>query len=151
MDFLYALRAFDGFWYYFTAVLCIIFMMAIIGFLMERYQIQKEKDALSSLDDKKEVVNTFSNVDSVPTTENEVVSPVNTEVIDFSQLKPVEEEEVPKENDFKEIEEMAPVIPDIILENNPVLEESPKVSEPFVLDLTSGEVIQDITEEKKEM
>lgn len=44
--FLYAIRSFDGPLYYITAILCVIFIMAIIGFLMERSLKEEEKAAL---------------------------------------------------------------------------------------------------------
>lgn len=89
-DFLYALRNFDGIGYYLTAILCVVLIMAILGFLMERAQLREEKLILAKTDENsKKQKNTSSpllnsNMQSDDSSVlNNSMTPVNG-VIDFT-------------------------------------------------------------------
>ncbi len=81
-DFLYALRSFDGFWYYVTALVCVILIMAIIGFLMERSELQKQEVDLP----KEEKGTKDETASTTPTPMVQDTTPTGPTVMDFSAV-----------------------------------------------------------------
>ncbi len=161
-DLLYALRDFDGFWYYVTALVCVILIMAIIGFLMERSELQKQEvDLPKEEKGKKEeipsstptpmvqdttptgpTVMDFSAISSAPTTPiveapnpnptSSVVAPPVTPVTPIPTVTPT----TPSGG----ITPTSPVIPELVTENTPQEGTPQKNNEPFVLELNSKDL-----------
>ena len=96
MDFFYMIRSFDGFWYYLTAVVCVVLIMAIIGFLMERSQVQAEAELMQNNDLSSNLGMNPDSSEMLP----ETIAPVLQGVVDFSApsaLTPLDETEaIPK-------------------------------------------------------
>lgn len=89
-DFLYALRDFDGIGYYLTAILCVVLIMAIIGFLMERVRLREEHLLLAKEDEiskkKENVTSTLTDLhmqSDIRSVLDNSVTPVNG-IIDFT-------------------------------------------------------------------
>ena len=93
--FLYALRSFDGPFYYITAVLCVIFIMAIIGFLMERSLKMEEAEALKRAGAFNVDLSTENNQVEQQAVED-IMKPVTPGIIDFTES--TKKEEAPLEN-----------------------------------------------------
>lgn len=97
--FLYALRSFDGPLYYITAVICVIFIMAIIGFLMERSLKMEEAEALKKSDTSIDGVIEVSRDEALNTetqAAEEMTHPITPGIIDFTET--TKKEETPTEN-----------------------------------------------------
>ena len=96
MEFFYMIRSFDGFWYYLTAVVCVVLIMAIIGFLMERSQVQAEAELMQNNDLSSNLGMNPDSSEMLP----ETIAPVLQGVVDFSApsaLTPLDETEaIPK-------------------------------------------------------
>lgn len=80
---------FDGFFYYLFAVICVILIMAIMGYLMERAgkKLEKEQLAVKLNDDlsRNDQLKPEEAVETVkPNTDNNYGNPKATDIIDFS-------------------------------------------------------------------
>ncbi len=162
MDFLYALRSFDGFWYYLTAIICVILIMAVLGFLMERSQMMAEKemeDELSSKEDSTPLMNATSNA---PVQDVLQTTPKGSNVLDLSSSGPVNNsaptnvsapqqvigapiQSVPNleplvaPTPVVEPTQSAPVIPTLVTDSTPPSNGLDDTKAPLILELSSGD------------
>ena len=142
-DFLYAIRGFDGFFYYVFAIICIILIMAIIGYLMERDQLLKLEEANRQSetpvhDDAPSVIPLVEEAKEItPSPVEDMIKPKVPEVIDFNQSV------VAKASNPENTSSAEAVIPEIVPSQDTVtdMKEGTEPSLNGVLELNSSDVL----------
>ncbi len=81
----------DGPIYIVTTIISIIFIMAIIGFIMERKKLEKEKNTTIAIVDMTQTTTPNPSININPTDENKVIEPL-TSSISQEEILDVEEE-----------------------------------------------------------